>query len=74
MDLDDTLDDGQTCSCSFASVINFIEKLEDFVVLAGVYANSIIPDEKDSIHSIDPLSDLYFWICLQPHVLYAVFY
>ena len=74
MDLDNPLDNGKTCSRSFAFLIHFIEKLEDFVVLAGVYANSIIPDKKGSILSIDPLPDLYFWIRLKPHVLYAVFY
>lgn len=74
MDLDDPLGYGKTGSCSFAFLIYFIEKLEDFVALAGIYTNSVIPDAKDSILFIDPLSDLYFRIRLQPHVLYAVFY
>ena len=37
MNVDDPLDYGQTCSGSFAFLIHFIEKPEDFVVLAGVY-------------------------------------
>ena len=60
VDLDYPLDYGQTCPRSFAFLIHFIEKLEDFVVLAGVYANSIITDKKDSILSIDPLSESLF--------------
>ena len=70
MDFDDTLDDGEACSAPFALSVLLVEQLEDFIVQAGIDADSIVSDKEDCSSTVRSLAFLYLGLVVRPCISY----